>query len=316
MYQFVLFCKAPTKVEIEGAQFIVSKSKTRVIEIDEQKTFFLGLCAVGDCQTQSIAEINFDGNRFVSKSKSIKLIRHSATKYDIEIQNNYCFEQKRTKKLNFEGIEFTFYADGLVEAENDEEILFSQKFDFGISNAQIESLNENFLCLKLMDGNNCNSIILNKQYYCVAQFNNSILEKTETGCKVLTELKDISRHGVVRIFELGEEMNLVDQYSVYLAGRPINDFNLELLPLYFLQCIKASDFKEAKFCLSEELRQKVDVNHLSSFFGNFESEKLTINEKGYFASLTYRGQGGYISKEYEFKIEKNKIVNILPCEEK
>ena len=92
MYQFVLFCKAPTKVEIEGAQFIVSKSKTRVIEIDEQKTFFLGLCAVGDCQMQSIAEVNFDGNRFVSKSKSIKLIRHSATKYDIEIQNNCCFE--------------------------------------------------------------------------------------------------------------------------------------------------------------------------------------------------------------------------------
>ena len=125
--------------------------------------------------------------------------------------------------------------------------------------------------------------------------------------KVLTNLCDIAGHGIVEIFKFDDDIKKADEYTVYMSGQPKTNVCPKTLPIYFLECIKAKDYKQAKKCLSDGLFQKAKLEHVAEFFGDFVDVDI-FDDKIY---LEYIDLGGnYFAKKYNFLLDDGKIADI------
>lgn len=253
--------------------------------------------------------IIFNGASF-SKVKNLVITKINNNLILIKIlHKNDVFLIKKCKKVEKSGLFFNFYQNGLVEIETNAEQKLSEAFDCDIVDADVMEMKNNYYCLKLIGKNSEMALILDNNIVPIMQLNTAIIEITENGFKSLTNLNDIACHGLVEIFELTDnDVKKIDEYSVFLKSKPLNTFNVNVLPIYFLQCVKAKDFAEAKNCLSGDLKLKVSAEHLSAYFGNF-NDIVCLKSKYY---LTYKQQENnlFFVKECEFNILNGKIANI------
>lgn len=311
MIDFILTSETPIEVIFQNTNFRVSKFDQKIIKLAEEKSFSLNYIFANKSGLNNLLVNCVDGE-FFTDNNNVKLIKYSTTKYKIEIlKNNNKFSYKKIKKINNNDCIYNFYENGVVEIETNEHVKFSNMYNLCITDAEVVNLNNNFVGLKLFENENSTCIILNPEFYEVFRFENSILETTENGFKILKILNDVAQHGIVIEYDISEEINIADEYSVYLKNKPINDFNTAVLPMYFLQCIKAKDYKEAKTCLVEDLKQKVSIKHLENFFGNFiEIDYVDKKENQYECGLLYQEKNNFFVKNYLILIKNDKILNI------
>ena len=227
------------------------------------------------------------------------------------LQKNAVFLQKKVKKLQNGDITYNFYQNGLVEVESQNEILFSEIYDFEILDADILTLNNGFVALKLFGGKEEACIVLNDKFMELDFFENAIIEKTDDGYKVLIDFKDIAGHGLVKEYKIEDASNLVDEYSVYLKGRPNMPSNNNVVPLYFAECIKAKDYTLAKQLLCDELKDIAKKEHLTNYFGNFVyvDTDWFKNEKNILCFEYQKNKKNFV-KKHIFVLQDGQIVNI------
>ena len=276
MFKFILSCKDAINVQFQNHVFRVDELNEKLVEFSDSSSFSFDYFFAGNNSFNYHVEVVECDGRFNVFGDNVELISYGENLYKIEIkQKNMGFLQKKVKKTQKNGYFFNFFENGLIEIETEDKVLFSNSYNFNIEDASVLELKNNTFCLNIYDKDNSKSIIINNNFFEVLQFDNAVVESTETGFKVLIDTMDISSHGLVKIYEIDEDIVLVDEYSVYLKGKPINDFNNKIIPLHFLQCVRYKDFVEAKKWLSPELQAKVSVEHLSKYFGNFEEIDFT-----------------------------------------
>ena len=312
MFEILLSSKVPMEVNILNTKFLISNSKQKLVKFDENKPFGLQYNFAGKNSVVYSAEFSFFNGNLVSKNENVKIIKYDENKFLVKIlQKNAVFLQKKVKKLQKADLFFSFYQNGLVEIESQNEILFSEIYDFEILDADILDLKNDFLALKLFGASDEACVVLNNKFMEIDFFENCLIEKTEQGYKVLIDLKDIAGHGLVKEYAISETSTLIDEYSVYLKGRPTMPSNVNIVPLFFVECIKAKDFTLAKNMLCEELKDSAKQEHLANFFGNFVAVDVDYfsNEKNILCFEYQKNQQKYI-KKYAFLIKNDKILNI------
>lgn len=314
MIRFIVSSEVPCEVWFENSKFVVSNSDKKLIELESYDNFQLKFKCQNNYSTDCFAEFENINGEYITNNQRVKLVQYDFQNYQIFLKQNFdAVMQKKVKKLVSNGATYNFYQNGLVEIETDSELKFSNKYNIMLTDAEVLEVKNNFKVLKLFSGIDCMVVVLNSEWFESMIFENSIVEKTENGFEILTYLNDIAQHGLVKVFETEPELRVVDEYSVYLKGKPFKDFCPQILPIYFLQCIKAQDYKEAKNCLSEKLSSGASSQHLASFFGKFEDIECTKKTESQFCcNLILSQNKRHVSKKYCFEISNNKISNIYP----
>ena len=309
MIEIFLLSQKPITILLNGVKIDISKTDKKVLKFDEAKNISFDYYFTNSASNIFHSKVEFVDDEYYSSDENLSLVKVKENKYILKfLLKNECFLPKKCKKMQKNGLIFNFFQNGMVEIENESSLLFSEQYDFEIIDADILELKNNYFALKLYGKNEHEKgIILNSSFAQIICFDSAIIESTETGFKVLTNLFDIAGHGLVEVFEINEDIKKVDEYSVYLNGAPKRSFNLKVLPIYFLQCIRARDFNEAKRCLSQGLNAKAKIEHLSQFFGDF-IDIIPFNNQ--FLLEYVDDLNRHFTKSFQFDIQNNKIQNI------
>ncbi|MBO7508474.1 MAG: hypothetical protein J6T39_02385 [Clostridia bacterium] len=309
MFQIFLMSKIPITISISGTRFNISNTLVKKLEIDIGKTFEFDYFFTNSSSYIFHGKLNFVDDEFVCDDKNFHTIKMGDNSYILKFTTqNQCFLQKKCQKIKKNGYFFNFYQNGLVEIEDENNVLFCDETDFEILSAEVLELKNEFCAVKLFGKNNAErSVVFNQHFEPLFQFDTCILEATENGFKVLTNLKDIARHGLVEVFEIDEDVSKTNEYAVFMNEYAYNDFNIMVLPLYFMQCVRAGDYAEAKNCLTPKLQSRVKKEHLKQYFGEMLDRYVLENN---FYVETTNSKGARIAKKFCFTLEDGKIGNI------
>ena len=309
MFEIALMSKVPTTIVIENVKTNILPYSPKRLELSEAKNFcFDYYFSNSSAQIFHVNAIFLDEQFFID-DKNLKIVKMSSNKIILKFcRQNQCFLQKKCAKIKKNGIIFNFYQNGIVEIEDEERVCFCEEFDFEILDAEVLELKNNFFVIKLFGKNQTEkSVIFNSHYSPLLSFDSCVVEGTENGFKVLTNVMDIARHGIVEVFEIDEDVAKVDEYTVFMNQYPHNEINVMVLPIYFLQCIKANDFSEAKKCLTQKLKSKVKIDHLKQYFGDI-LDVIVLGDEIFVETVDAKGE--HIAKKYNFSLEDSKIGNI------
>ena len=293
---------------MQNCSFDVSKTSQKKVVISEQKTFGFDYYFSNMQQGVFHGQIDFDGKNFEADSNFLKVVKVDENLFFVKIlRKNTYFLPKKVKKIAKNDIFFTFYQNGLIEIEAENKVCFSDFFNIKIVDADVLELKNNFYSVKIFGENEQEkSVVFNSFFEPVFMFESCVVESSENGFKVLTNLHDIAGHGIVEIFNIDDDIKKVDEYAVYMSGEPKQCANQNVLPVYFLECIKAGDFKQAKRCLANCILSKVKVEHLATYFGNFV-DILLFDGKTY---LEYADGEKHYVQLFSFLVKDGKIQEI------
>ena len=309
MFEIVMMSKVPTTVVIENVKTNILPYSSKKLELSDTKNFCFDYYFSNSSSHIFHANATFLDDQFFVDDKNLKVVKVNQSKIILKFcRQNQCFLQKKCAKIKKNGVIFNFYQNGLVEIESEEAVCFCEEFDFEILEAEIFELKNNFFAIKLFGKNQAEkSVIFNSFYRPLLSFDSCVLERTENGFKVLTNVMDIARHGIVEIFDIDEDVTKVDEYTVFMNQYPYSEINVMVLPIYFLQCIKSGDFAEAKKCLTQKLKSKVKIDHLKQYFGDI-LDVIVLGDEIFVETVDAKGE--HIAKKYNFSLEENKIGNI------
>lgn len=310
MFEFFMNCEENFGMLFAGHSFIFENNSSKKICFDN-------ICDINfqiySCNNPSLifpVLIKFDQNRWFSTTKYANLTQISQNKYICEI--NICenlLNNKKSKKIILDSLCFNFFENGNIEIESENNLLFSENFDIKIENAKVISLDNNFYAINIFSSNDKEkTIIINNEFKCEKIFENAIFEKTENGFKVLQEVFDIANHGIVSIYNFDNGLKKIDEYSVYMKNHTLNNFAPKVLPLYFLQCVKANDFSQAKRFLTENIKQKVSNQGIKSYFGDFVD--VVCFENDFYLKYQNSQKWNFDAKKCQFSINDGKITSI------
>ena len=129
-----------------------------------------------------------------------------------------------------------------------------------------------------------------------------IIEESSKNIKFLTLIKDISKHGIVYVFD--KKSCDIDNYPIYENNKPYITTNNRLVPYAFMECVKVKDFTLSKHYLKESF---VSNEHITSFFGNIKNIYFNtyVDDKINYTILT-----NDIYKSFNFEVNSGKIMEI------
>ena len=309
MFQIVLTSIKPITVMFNNSKFDISKIDNKVMEFNEPKDINFDFYFTENGSNIFHGKLKFVDDEYMAFGENLQIVKMKEQQYILRfLCKNECFLQKKCQKIVKNEQIFTFFQNGVVEIETENQVLFSQKYDFEIVNAEISELVNNYFVIKLFGKDEEEkSIVFNNNFAEIICLDSAVIEPTENGFKVLTNLHDVAGHGLVEIFSIDEDIKKIDEYAVYMNNAPNRDFNINILPLYFLQCIKSRDYEEAKRCLSQNLRAKAKIEHLAQYFGEFVNTFVFDNN---FYLEYIDAFNHHFAKKYNFRIEANRIQNI------
>lgn len=153
-------------------------------------------------------------------------------------------------------------------------------------------------------------VLFHKQEQKFYEFFGSV-EISENNIKAVIDKNTLSKHGEVLEYNITENScELVSKELVYLNEKPclVPPF---LTHIAFFEAIQQKDFFLAKTFLSNELTEKLTAEHLSQFFGDFDSFRV-INQKGEIkiALLVKIGENEFNAKVFNLTFCKEKICDI------
>ena len=308
MLEIILTSNSLITIVLNNSKIEVSNINKKVLKLENPKSLNFDFYFTNSPAYMFHANCEYD-EFYKTNSEQIKVIKLSDKKYIFKfLLKNECFLQKKCKKIVKNEQIFNFYQNGLVEIETQNTLNFSKQYDFKIVDASVIELKNNYVALKLFgEYEEEKTIVLNDNFAEILLFDSAMIESNETGFKVLTNLYDIAGHGVVEVFEIDEDIKKVDEYTVYMQTTPQREFNLHVLPIYFLECIRARDYKEASSCLSTELKNKAKPEHLAQYFGDFV-DIYVLENKIYLEYVD--ASNNYFARQFNFAISNDKISSI------
>ena len=109
------------------------------------------------------------------------------------------------------------------------------------------------------------------------------IEFQDSRIQTLTHLNDIARRAAVMKYECKQgRYEHTESYAVYLLNAALRPAHEALIPFAFFQAIKAGDFPEARYFLSDSLNSDIESDDaLSAYFEDFD----IIEENKYFPDL-------------------------------
>lgn len=310
MFEFLLTGNDKFGVFLQGTNFFVDDLRYKKIEIDSINDLNFNFYFCNQPSILFPVNLKFDAKRWLANSQFVELTKIDNQRYICKIcKKNSEFLQKKAKKIEKNGLFFNFFQNGTVEIESQNDLLFCENFDFEIANANVVELKNNFYALNMFSNQNTEkTVLINGSFASVMAFDNVIFEKTENGFKILREVFDVANHGIVERYEFADDIKKVDEYTVYMKNHPLNKFALQVLPIYFLQCVKANDFGEAKKYLVENIKSKVSNESLQNYFGDFV-DILTFDDKIYLRYYIEKANN-FDTRLCKFAVSDGKIFKI------
>lgn len=141
------------------------------------------------------------------------------------------------------------------------------------------------------------------------------LEKDQNFITTYKKQNDTADHAVVSSYEI--KNNFYETIKVvYNSNHPFITKHIGIIPLAFLEAIKLKNYKLARVYMSKTLGNKLNNNHLKTFFSDFVDiiKPPFENENSIEYMLTYSNnsnQNTFFAKNFAFIFdENNKISNI------
>lgn len=304
-----VYLSCPKNAKLIFGENIVDLTQSKKLVFDEPTPFCLQYFFESDFSKIYSVQVGFDGTKLFSKNKNATLVDMQKNIYVLRLSNHAQTIQK-IKKIVSNGKIFSIFANGNVVAESENQLLLAENFDVLTVDASVTELANGFFAVNLaLEDGHSKTVIYNSNNVSILTFDNAILEATEQGFKVLIEPFDIASHGIVETYSLDEtDAQKTDEYSVFLKNRPLPCPCQEVLPAYFLECVKANDFGEAKKCLNQQTSQKVKNEALKSYFGNFVD--IVFFDGKIFLTYDLQKKYNQVARQCNFLMQNGKISKI------
>lgn len=179
-------------------------------------------------------------------------------------------------------------------------------------------VSDSFIYLKsnifvvLLENRDFNQIICLQNDKVMLDQKYSTYKDTEDGFQILTEAKDIVKHGIVQKFSVqNDQLSEIENFTVYMKSKPKKCYSLKALPICFFESIKTRNWPLCKSYLDEELSYQTAPEHFETYFGSFE-EVLPLNNilGENIIGLTHKDGEQYICKNYKVTMKGSLIANI------
>ncbi len=192
-----------------------------------------------------------------------------------------------------------------------DECTFCHEVDFELSNLCLDSQN-GYLIIQATSQDKSYLLILDNSFSVQEEKLFDMLELKDQLLKGYLEQTDMAKHGVIIQYDFATTPYTTNHQTVYVNNQPDLVSSPLLIPYAFLEAVQIKNYKLAHHYLSRELSHKLKNQHLDNFFGEFVEIKQNIYTKtNYPIALTYGKDNYYQTKLFCFKIENNKIKNII-----
>lgn len=253
-----------------------------------------------------------DMGKLSTNSSLIDLVKFDVENYQLILKAYYVHLQKNVVHEFNNGTIVNVNFNGELTLNVNNETAFKKLFNTGVETTNFIELKNSFIAvLVLLENNEGIVFVFNAENKLVLEKSANKIEITDEGFQILQIFNDVTKNGLVNKYKISENLEMMEEYAVYLKDGPKEINNKKVVPIAFLQCIKAKNFEYAKTFLSSDLKQKVSEDNLSAYFGEWNAictNYLSKNSVNQFA-LIY-GEENKFAKIFNFKIENDLITNI------
>ena len=214
-------------------------------------------------------KISILNDNITSSSELIEVVPYKNNHYDIKYISSQIYNSSYSLVLTqeeFGNIVANIFNDGKGVVEIlDKGRLKLRKNLSPIDTAQVDFINEKLIIKCLLKNKSFYITVINcKTFEIVFESICDSVEFSQVKIKTLKLCNDISNHEIVQELDLKD--NAKQEYTIYVR-KTKNMCNDRLLPMQFLQSIKANDYVMAKKCLTESFKD-ITKEQLKNYFGD------------------------------------------------
>lgn len=334
MKQIILHIKAisPSILSINNLPVGVINNKNNLLhlEVNLDDEIYLTINPIKDSfENKKLnsysAKLDLYAGKLISSNKLVTVTSYPNSNYAITLNPNLISTYQSMKVLAQKSFSIkntthtaTCYFDGLnqilIESGS---LLLTKSVEHNLTSCEINKIKGSNVIVFSADTLNGDLYVLIASYndgkYDIIKeglFNK--LEVEEKEITLLKKAKDIAGSAMVTEIEIdNDKINEKENYTVYLNEKPKEVSVLELIPIAFLQAVKLNNIELAKSYLSEELKAKLSLQHLKSYFGDFKEVSTEIYgvNKNNCVALIYEDGESLKAKIFKVSIVNNKIHN-------
>lgn len=186
-------------------------------------------------------------------------------------------------------------------------VVLSSNRDYKIVNVKCNDIKcitlDKYLIVKCFDKKN-SLIVYNTQNLEVKTFKFSSIEQTETEFKICENFNDMFSHAKITNYDLLDFTEKSNEVYVDKSKLKIST-NYLINICSFFDCLRASDYKNAKMFISSSLQNSLSDENLKSYFSPFDNYFIDADDKCLVFTLSKNEL-----KKYTIRIENNLIDEI------
>lgn len=317
MFKIQILSKFNAVINIESKKYFVEDGKDLILQTDLMNNLNLEVFPKNPVVENKrllpfVVCLQNDMGKLSTNSSLADLVKFDLENYQL-ILKEYCVHLQKNVAHEFNnGTIADVSLNGELILKVNNEAAFKKLFNTSIETTNFIELKNNFFAVLVLKENNEGVVfVFDADNKLVLEKSANKIEITDDGFQILQIFNDVTKNGLVNKYKINETLEMMEEYAVYLKDGPKEINNKRIVPIAFLQCIKAKNFEYAKTFLSLDLEQKVTEDNLSAYFGEWNeicTNYLNKNTFNQFA-LIY-GEENKFAKIFNFKIENDLITNI------
>ncbi len=317
MFKIQILSKFNAVINIESKKYFVEDGKDLILQTDLMNNLNLEVFPKNPVVENKrllpfVVCLQNDMGKLSTNSSLADLVKFDLENYQL-ILKEYCVHLQKNVAHEFNnGTIADVSLNGELILKVNNEAAFKKLFNTSIETTNFIELKNNFFAVLVLKENNEGVVfVFDADNKLVLEKSANKIEITDDGFQILQIFNDVTKNGLVNKYKINETLEMMEEYAVYLKDGPKEINNKRIVPIAFLQCIKAKNFEYAKTFLSSDLEQKVTEDNLSAYFGEWNeicTNYLNKNTFNQFA-LIY-GEENKFAKIFNFKIENDLITNI------
>lgn len=317
MFKIQILSKFNAVINIESKKYFVEDGKDLILQTDLMNNLNLEVFPKNPVVENKrllpfVVCLQNDMGKLSTNSFLADLVKFDLENYQL-ILKEYCVHLQKNVAHEFNnGTIADVSLNGELILKVNNEAAFKKLFNTSIETTNFIELKNNFFAVLVLKENNEGVVfVFDADNKLVLEKSANKIEITDDGFQILQIFNDVTKNGLVNKYKINETLEMMEEYAVYLKDGPKEINNKRIVPIAFLQCIKAKNFEYAKTFLSSDLEQKVTEDNLSAYFGEWNeicTNYLNKNTFNQFA-LIY-GEENKFAKIFNFKIENDLITNI------
>lgn len=314
--ELLISCQSSGYIKIDDNKsfFCDNNSAQKLVKVTFKDYFLIYFTPANDSKNikhlSYIAKMYYENGSLTTNSPYIVIIKHNNYQYElILLDNTFTVLDSTYNEFELVNKSKLVLNDNKISIKNSKHE-YNSIIDFNIINPIIKEIGNNIIIIDKIK-NKFNIAIFDYKLNQTQCYKVDTYNIKENRLILAKNINDYTHHVIVTKLNLENDIKVDEEYTAYLSTPKIST-NLKIIPYAFLQNIKHKDYSLAKKYLSQQLLEKLKIEHLCGFFGDFTqiSTPKFSNLKNCICLIYKQNNRYFYIKKFNFEFENNLITNI------